>query len=237
MKSFENLEDIDLINRFSRKELTDKELEAFEIRMLGDEEFSKTVSSYLAINATAQDLRKQELLDIARSNSNPVNSQNRFWFILPVLLCLGFACYFYLNAKPTVLDQPDIEQIIEREKPNLKIAGSTWRLLLLNGKYEAALDLIEAEIAEITTPCKDEELRYYSGILHLKLQKNIHLAEERLACTISDNISQNFRKDASLYLLVALLQNRKIKEAKNLLEKQKVNIELIPAKLRKLLNE
>jgi len=238
MQNTDNQNNNELIERFLNEELSTAELAGFDKKVQSDTAFAKEVGKQVSLRQALQEQRKEEIIALTGQSKpyvEPPNNFSKYWrgLGLVLLIVAGYFGYQFWQQKQLESERKqELERVIQRERPNLEVAGNNWRLKIANGDYKAALNDLEAEIAQSSEPCFDKEIHYYSGILLCYVQENYALATKRLECALENSPNISLLKDVPIHLAYSLVHSGEIKGAQNLVFQQKIDPNILPESVR-----
>ncbi len=222
-----NDDDLILIERYLKDELSDSEKESVESRAENDTSFAREIAlqkdMFHGIESHFDNKIKNLLAETEHNMQKEAKVvQPNFWISrgLPMaaaIIVFMMVGYLLIKEKPTGQElfisyyetYPNIVTPLDRSSGT----GSNTALSYYeNGDFQQALSLLEKEI--LASP-EDIGLQFYFGICQLEVG-NIDFAITELK-SISDANSEIFSEPATWYLALAYLRANKLAEAKNTL--------------------
>jgi hypothetical protein len=233
-----NSNDVEIIDRFFKKELSEKELAEFNKRILQDNAFAEEVAGQMAIRESFKNIRRQEIKQILDQKAAAVNPARKKRILYAAACLLLFATFFLIFQslkRPRLTEGERNQAIAEFEKdPALSVAGPGWRDLIKSNP-DRALTLLDDQIAGRQNPCEDMELTYFAGMLHLYHSRKYRKAESYLSCALGETAKMSFRPDVPRHLTVAKALLGKPREAKELVDRYQVPAGELPPTIRRYL--
>jgi len=226
------------IERFLNREMTPDEIQSFDQELQTNEDLAKDLA--FEISARKAMKRKYQSMD---SPVKTLNQNRRFLQIgLAAMIVILLGTLFWIFQKNKITDdQIAMNKIIEKAKPELVTAGNDVNQLLINHNYEAAITAMESQLAkrksEGRDPCKYQDDNFYLGVLHLYITQQYTSAVEYLTCVETNKQDEKsfYYQDIPFYLVLAMLRNNQIDEAKELIKKYKIPVEQFSDASKKLL--
>lgn len=230
-------EDIDLIEKYLAKNLTEKEKQSFENKLQEDPAFQQTVKDYIAVR-TAINLGGQERLR-AYLNSQPLPPRKTF-LVRPLYLKIAAAVvilFLFVFAISRFMNPPDNTETLMlavkhelSEKPSVPASrgegNTTLEVKSLvyeadkafeTGKYETSFSLWGQYLQQDSTLKNDA--CFFMGMSKLLNHQNAE-AREYLS-KVPSSSQDHFR--AQWFIALSFLEEKNIKEARPILESLSVN--------------
>jgi len=160
-----------------------------------------------------------------------------------IILVASLIGWFIWSAeRPTPPALTPVEQTeeiagwLERESPNLRVAGEDIRTQILAQQFDTVLPRIESVLASDQSACSNISFRYYAGVIYLLYRADVDRALPYLACAI-DSPSLNTSKPYILRLYVmALIQSGQLTSAKKLMQEEGMVGSDLPGSFHRYLN-
>lgn len=243
-----NEQDIELIERFLKGELSKFEKEQTEQRLSLDRDFRRRVEVFREL----QQMHTEEVKDF-RALLNEVQQdyqqelktsrKRTYWLVAASISVLGIVsvAFFYL-IKPAADTQELYAQYFAIPADNLSVRGEDASQALLNEamQYYNAQEYHEASLrfeAWLQQYPDSAPVLFYSGISHMA-EDNMSQAIVQLQKISSDSIDTGqYRSPASWYLALAYLKSNQQKAAGDILEKLAEGSTTYAAKAKNLIED